>query len=77
MRVAFGNTQKGVAYASCAEYWCSLDPGINYFAFDVNSLTTLRGDPDYSRINTIAFGGATANNPLAVWLTADNGATLL
>jgi SAM-dependent methyltransferase len=73
MRLALGQDQRQEPFANCLEYGVSLKPGLNWFICEQKDLRTLRGQPDPSRINRVAFGGATQGATLRVWLLASSG----
>jgi SAM-dependent methyltransferase len=77
MRLALAQDQKLEPFANCLEYTMSLKPGLNWFICEQKDLRTLRGHPDISRINRVAFGGATQGATLRVWLLASSGQSIL
>lgn len=77
MRLALGQDQGQEPFANCLEYGVTLKPGLNWFVCEPSDLRKLRGEPDASRINRLAFGGSTSRAHLRVWLLDAAGNSLL
>lgn len=77
MRLALGQDHRQEPFANCLEYGVSLKPGLNWFICDQKDFRTLRGQPDTTRINRLAFGGAAQGTTLRVWLLASSGRSIL
>ena len=57
LRFAAGQDDADHQYAHVGEFHMTAQPGCNVYQFTTQQLRTLRGRPDYSRINHVALGG--------------------
>lgn len=58
LRFAAGQDVDGELYAHVGEFQVTAKPGCNVFSFSPEQLRTLRGAPNYAKINRLALGGA-------------------
>jgi hypothetical protein len=77
MRLALAQDQRQDAFANCLEYMVDVKPGLNWFRCELKDFRTLRGQPDPTRINRLAFGGATQGATLRVWVLGSSGRSIL
>jgi hypothetical protein len=77
LRFAAGYDLPGYAYAHVGEFHLSAEPGCNVFRFTTDQLRTLRGQPDYSKINHLALGGENENTEIVFYFCDQRGASIL
>ncbi len=77
LRFVAGSDSPVQPYADAGELHFVAKPGCNTFAFSVDQLNTLRGSPDYSKINHLAVGGENKNSDVLFYLADQSGASLL
>jgi SAM-dependent methyltransferase len=77
VRLALSQDQQQEAFANCLEYTLNLKPGLNWFICEQKDFRTLRGQPDPTRINRLAFGGAAQGTTLRVWVLGASGRSIL
>ena len=77
LRLAVGEDAAGVSFASAAEYFVQASPGLNYYEFTTDNMRTLRGSPDFARINHVCFGGEAQHCSMSVYLFDQHGESLL
>jgi SAM-dependent methyltransferase len=77
LRFAAGLDVPGQAYAHVGEFHLSAETGCNVFTFTTDQLKTLRGQPDYSRINHLALGGENENAEVVFYFCDQTGAPVL
>jgi len=73
LRFAAGQDNGNKLYAHVGEIHVRAQPGCNLFRFTTDQLTTLRGSPDYSKINHLALGGENENAEIFFYLGDQNG----
>jgi SAM-dependent methyltransferase len=77
LRFAAGEDLPGHAYAHVGEFHLSAQPGCNLFSFATDQLRTLRGQPNYSRINHLALGGENENAEIVFYFCDQTGRPVL
>jgi SAM-dependent methyltransferase len=77
LRFAAGYDLPGHAYAHVGEFHLSAEPGCNVFRFTTDQLRTLRGQPDYSKINHLALGGENENTEIVFYFCDESGSSIL
>lgn len=77
LRFAAGIDTAEAQYAHVGEFRITAEPGCNVFVFSVGHFSTLRGDPDYSRINHLALGGENHDSSVVFYLADQYGKPLL
>ncbi len=77
LRFAAGQDTKTQQYAHVGEFLFNVKPGCNVYNFSVDQLRTLRGAPDYGRINHLAIGGENENSEMLFYLADELGAPVL
>ena len=73
LRFAAGQDMNGELYAHVGEFQVSVKPGCNIFSFSTDQLRTLRGSPNYARINHLALGGTSQNSTVTFYLADQFG----
>jgi SAM-dependent methyltransferase len=77
LRFAAGQDAADHAYAHVGEFHLIAQPGCNVFRFSTDHLKTLRGNPDYSKINHLALGGENENAEVLFYFSDQHGAPVL
>jgi SAM-dependent methyltransferase len=77
LRFAAGRDTSSQPYADVGEIHFSAKPGCNVFTFSCDQMNTLRGTPDYSRVNHLAVGGENQASTISVYCWDEFGNSLL
>jgi hypothetical protein len=77
LRFAAGQDVERRAYAHVGELHMVAQPGCNMVRFTVDQLKTLRGQPDYSKINHLALGGENENAEIVFYFGDQHGTPVL
>jgi len=77
LRFAAGEDVDGQAYAHVGEFHFAVQPGCNIFRFTTEQLKTLRGSPNYSKINHLAVGGENENAEILLYFSDQDGVPVL
>ena len=77
LRFVAGSDCPTQPYADAGEFHFTAKPGCNTFVFSVHQLKTLRGSPDYSKVNHLALGGENKNADVFFFLSDQSGALIL
>lgn len=77
LRFAAGLDTPGQPYAHVGEFRITATPGCNVFVFSASQLRTLRGSPDYSRVNHLALGGENSDAEIVFYMADHEGSPLL
>lgn len=73
LRFAAGQDVHGELYAHVGEFQVLAKPGCNVFSFSTEQLRTLRGTPDYTKINHLALGGANEDAEVTFYFATQFG----
>ena len=76
-RFAAGQDTDNDTFAHLGEFQFVAQPGCNTLSFTSNELRTMRGAPDYSAVNHLAFGGENEETEALFYITDDAGNPVL
>jgi SAM-dependent methyltransferase len=77
LRFAAGQDVDGELYAHVGEFQVSVKSGCNVFSFSTEQLRTLRGTPDYAKINHLALGGENHDARITFYFATESGEPIL
>lgn len=76
-RFAAGRDSSQQEYSDVGEFYISAGPGCTAFTFSTDQLSTLRGNPDYSAVNHMGFGGENEGAKVSFFVCDQLGHPLL
>ncbi len=77
LRFAAGQDTGNDKFAHLGEFQFLAQPGCNILNFTSNELRTMRGAPNYSAVNHLAFGGENEEAEVVFYLTDSDGTPIL
>ena len=76
IHLSVGNGTEVAPFRTCADLWMSLEPGLNVIKTWVHDFVASRGQPLYSEINQLSFGGVAEDCVIRAWITDSEGRTI-
>lgn len=73
LRVAVGHSTTQDIWQNCSEYYLNLRPGLNCFRLRSGDFRQLRGEVDFSRVESLSIGGLGERTTIHVWCYFPDG----
>lgn len=77
LRFAAGQDTPSQQFAHAAEFIFSFQPGCNFYTFSADEMKTLRGEPNFGKLNHLSLGGENEETDILFYLADERGCSLL